>query len=81
VRDPVLAPVLALVACSAHKWLNGAYGMSLVYVAEPFWAPPHSSAQRKGLGYSEDGEPPRLWEPLDHHDRARLGSQDAAWDR
>ena len=78
VQDPVLAPALALVACSAHKWLNGAFGMSMVFVADAFWAPPLPSARREGLGFDK-GEPPRLWVPLDQHDRTRLGATEPDW--
>ena len=46
-------------ACSIHKWLQGPYGMSLVYV--------HPSLHGS-------------WQPLDQHERARLGSDQPMWD-
>ena len=49
----------SFVACSVHKWLNGPYGLSLVYVS-----PAHHVE----------------WGPLDHHERSRLGSDQADWD-
>ncbi len=48
-----------MVCCSVHKWLNGPYGTSLLYV---------------------DPSMHDLWEPLDLHERARVGSSEPSWD-
>lgn len=65
---------------SAHKWLYGPHGLCLLYASRHWFAPASAFVLSPLLPFNGTRRRQREGVPLEQHERAQRGSEEAAWD-